>query len=387
MDTTGATSQPERRRSLQDAIRKVQGGTTRDIQRIGAEHILSASMQAAPSSPAVQQPVRHHLPQALMTFPLFRDELGDALAGLDTAEEVLAADPSDAGARDGLSAKVAALSSSLSAAVERRCSEKDIVPRCFEVIDIGRSKFEPVYNSTFDAISSSEEAGAAECSDAVRRLIDAAQGKRATQKSDDVVQLYAAAASIREQVRRLMRAVAGETGAELAEIPEKARRRHGLKQIVRIVEKCALRPDEPGKADRVCDIVRDMFSVSSMEQMAKVAVALLSCSEIAIVRVKDRNAEPSAGGWRDIMINFVLVGDDNAHVCEVQLVHKKMLLQRKEMVRPSRLCPLNIATSPRARQRFHPATTRYRTATSTMGVCASLLRSWRSCGSLGAPRG
>ena len=215
-------------------------------------------------------------------------------------------------------------------------------------IDIGHSKFEPVYNSTFDAISSSEEAGATECSDAVRRLIDAAQGKRATQKSDDVVQLYAAAASIREQVRRLMKAVAGETGAELAEIPEKARRRHGLKQIVRIVEKCALRPDEPGKADRVCDIVRDMFSVSSMEQMAKVAVALLSCSEIAIVRVKDRNAEASAGGWRDIMINFVLVGDENAHVCEVQLVHKKMLLQRKEMVRPSRSCPLVIATSPRA---------------------------------------
>ena len=41
---------------------------------------------------------------------------------------------------------------------------------------------------------------------------------------------------VREQVRRLMKAVSGETGAELAEIPEKARRRHGLKQIVRIAE-------------------------------------------------------------------------------------------------------------------------------------------------------
>ena len=121
METTATTSQPERRRSLQDAIRKVKGGTTRDIQRIGADHNLSVSMKAGLSSPTVQQPVRHHLPPALMTFPLFRDELGDALAGLDTSEEVLAANPSDAGARDGLSAKVAALSSSLSAAVERRC--------------------------------------------------------------------------------------------------------------------------------------------------------------------------------------------------------------------------------------------------------------------------
>lgn len=281
--------------------------------------------------------VRHYLPTALQEFPLFQDELGDALAGVDTAEEVLAANPSDAGARNRLSAKVATLSSSLSAAVERRCSEEDIVPRCSEIIEIGQSKFEPVYNSTFAAISSGEEAGLKECSDAVRRLIDASQGKLATQKSDDVVQLYAAAASIREQVRQLMMVVAGATGAELAEIPEKAQRRHGLKQIVRIVEKCALRADKPGKAELVCDIVRDMFTVASMEQMAKVAVALLSCSEIAIVRVKDRNTKPSAGGWRDIMINFVLLSDEKAHVCEVQLVHKKMLLQRKEMVHPLRL--------------------------------------------------
>ena len=342
METTEMAFQPDRHLSLKDAIHKVKGGTTHDIQRISGDHTLSVSggaMKAAPSSPAVQT-VRHHLPAALQKFPLFQDELGDALAGVDTAEEVLATNPSDAGARNGLSAKVAALSSSLSAAVERRCSEEDIVPRCLEIIEIGQYKFEPVYNSTFAAISSGEEAGLKECSDAVRRLIGASQGKLATQKSDDVVQLYAAAASIREQVRQLMKVVAGETGAELAEIPEKAQRRHGLKQIVRIVEKCALRPDKPGKAELVCDIVRDMFTVSSMEQMAKVAVALLSRSEIgeiAIVRVKDRNAEPSAGGWRDIMINFVLVSDENAHVCEVQLVHKKMLLQRKEMVHPSRL--------------------------------------------------
>jgi hypothetical protein len=328
--------EPEKLRlSLQDAIRKVKSGTTHDIQRISHDHTLS---KAAPSSQPVQQTaLRHHLPTALLNFRLFQDELGDALTGVDTAEEALAANPADVGARDGLSAKVAALSSSLSAAVEGRCSEKDIVPRCFEVIEISQSKFEPLYNISFNTISSSEEAGVSECSDAVRRLIDASQGKLATQLSDDVVQLYAAAASIREQVRRLMKVVADATGAELADIPDKARRRHGLKQIVRIVEKCALRHDKPGKADRVCDIVRDMFTVSSMEQMAKVAVELLSRSEIAIVRVKDRNAEPSAGGWRDIMINFVLVGDKNAHVCEVQLIHKKMLLQRKDMVHPSQL--------------------------------------------------
>ena len=46
-------------------------------------------------------------------------------------------------------------------------------------------------------------------------------------------------------------------------------------------------------------------------------------------QVKDRFKHPSGGGWRDVMINFYVVGDGAKHVCEVQLVHKSLLTARK----------------------------------------------------------
>ena len=48
-----------------------------------------------------------------------------------------------------------------------------------------------------------------------------------------------------------------------------------------------------------------------------------------VVRVKDRFKHPSGGGWRDVMINFYVVGDGAKHVCEVQLVHKSLLTARR----------------------------------------------------------
>ena len=47
------------------------------------------------------------------------------------------------------------------------------------------------------------------------------------------------------------------------------------------------------------------------------------------MRVKDSFKHPSGGGWRDVMINFYVVGDGAKHVCEVQLVHKSLLTARK----------------------------------------------------------
>ena len=57
---------------------------------------------------------------------------------------------------------------------------------------------------------------------------------------------------------------------------------------------------------------------------------LLSNEEIVIVRVKDRFVQaPSAGGWRDVMINFYFKSDRKKHICEIQLVHNQLLTARK----------------------------------------------------------
>jgi len=100
-----------------------------------------------------------------------------------------------------------------------------------------------------------------------------------------------------------------------------------LKSSVRIVEKCLLRHDAPGAADRVCDVVRDMILVSSMHGIAAVLAAIHAFDEIEIVRVKDRFGVPSAGGWRDLMVNYVTSA--STHDCEVQVVHANMLTARK----------------------------------------------------------
>ena len=57
--------------------------------------------------------------------------------------------------------------------------------------------------------------------------------------------------------------------------------------------------------------------------------------KIVIVRNKNRFQAPTAAGWADAMINIVCPGDGDevaaaSHVCEVQLIHARMLQARKE---------------------------------------------------------
>ena len=60
-----------------------------------------------------------------------------------------------------------------------------------------------------------------------------------------------------------------------------------------------------------------MLVFTTMEDMQKAVQALLECDMIELLRLKDRFGNPTAGGWRDVMINFVIKGDRNKHICEV----------------------------------------------------------------------
>ena len=68
-----------------------------------------------------------------------------------------------------------------------------------------------------------------------------------------------------------------------------------------------------------------------MEDMQKAVQALLECDKITVLRVKDRFGSPTAGGWRDLMMNYVVKGDRNEHVCEVQLCNEKLLVVRTQL--------------------------------------------------------
>ena len=91
-----------------------------------------------------------------------------------------------------------------------------------------------------------------------------------------------------------------------------------LKRISRILEKILFDAENTGSCEKICDVVRAMMKVTSMAQVAKIAMAFLESDSVVIVRIKDRFVEkPSPGGWRDLMINFYLKSDPNHHICEV----------------------------------------------------------------------
>ena len=123
--------------------------------------------------------------------------------------------------------------------------------------------------------------------------------------------------------------------ASLGEIDKHGREQTGLKATKRIVEKAALRPGEGrGRTDRVCDVVRAMLVAKDMRTVGAIAEALRALQAeglIEVRRIKDRFAQPSGGGWRDLMVNLVVLGDEGAvrHVCEVQVAHEMMLTARK----------------------------------------------------------
>ena len=123
--------------------------------------------------------------------------------------------------------------------------------------------------------------------------------------------------------------------ASLGEIDQHGREQTGLKATKRIVEKAALRPGAGrGRADHVCDVVRAMLVAKDMRTVGAISEALCALQAeglIEVRRVKDRFAQPSGGGWRDLMVNLVVLGDEGAvrHVCEVQVAHEGMLTARK----------------------------------------------------------
>ena len=114
-----------------------------------------------------------------------------------------------------------------------------------------------------------------------------------------------------------------------------------LKKMQRIVEKVSLRPERDGCIASVCDCVRMMVPVRKMAHVANLLrvfcdeattqpiAARLGIDKFALVRAKERFLEsPSSGGWRDCMLNFLIVFGGSRQVTELQIVHETMLSAR-----------------------------------------------------------
>jgi len=102
-----------------------------------------------------------------------------------------------------------------------------------------------------------------------------------------------------------------------------------LKHLYRCIEKMCFKVGENRyHAESVCDIVRCIIECDTCVLVREVLRALIDCPDIHVVRVKDRVNHLTSMNWMDIMVNITIEGEASAHVCEIQVVHRKMLLAR-----------------------------------------------------------
>ena len=106
-----------------------------------------------------------------------------------------------------------------------------------------------------------------------------------------------------------------------------------LKSLARAFEKTAMTKENRFDSDRLLDLVRGMLVFQTMEGVAAALEALGNSKDRGwtVVRMKNRMRKPTGGGWADVLLNLTK-NDDNQHfICELQLVHKKMLVTREEL--------------------------------------------------------
>merc|ERR1719272_1133891 len=78
---------------------------------------------------------------------------------------------------------------------------------------------------------------------------------------------------------------------------------------------------------KICDVVGCLVECDNFQSMREVVTRLKDQSDVEIYEVKDRWGSASDGGWRDL-ICIIAIGPEKV-LCEVQVVHRKMLIARK----------------------------------------------------------
>ncbi|HVV87083.1 MAG TPA: hypothetical protein VHE35_28785 [Kofleriaceae bacterium] len=135
------------------------------------------------------------------------------------------------------------------------------------------------------------------------------------QSSSNLDELYRQAEQADPELRSVASAVAQASGGNPM-FP------NGLKGRPRAMEKIA--SDYGGDASRLLDISRASIEYDSMQKL-KAGLALIQGRGI-VVRSKDRFANATAAGYRDMMLNVRM---SNGHICELQL-HLKQILDVKK---------------------------------------------------------
>merc|ERR1719291_585084 len=188
------------------------------------------------------------------------------------------------------------------------------------------------YCSTMDIIKGKGRSSFEKLEVLVKQLVEQhPASKDMSQVTSDPIELVLHGAMVQDMVTGFARRCVEHGAVELEKPPETMGA--SIKDFMRLQEKVGFQPEGQWSAEHVYDIAREGIQVESWEQFHMIVefIALEHGKEIQIHRVKNRLSNPTPGGWADVMINFTFVEDPNHHLCEIQIFHAKMFLQRKDM--------------------------------------------------------
>ena len=184
--------------------------------------------------------------------------------------------------------------------------------------------FAKVYGSIHTLIQTEEAQGFKAVSERLASLPAGSVRNAVT----DVAELVEAAERAQPEVSALAQTIAAAVDAQELQV-EPVKTSGKRKQLGRILEKLNNSARDRQDASRVYDCARAMIACSNMAAIDACLAAMVGTPGVCVDRVKDRFTTPSSGGWADAMVNFHFTdGAAAGHVCEVQLVHTKLLLAR-----------------------------------------------------------
>uniref|UniRef100_A0A7S4BPZ1 Uncharacterized protein n=1 Tax=Chrysotila carterae TaxID=13221 RepID=A0A7S4BPZ1_CHRCT len=221
------------------------------------------------------------------------------------------------------------------------------------IVDDLRPKFEKVYTSTGEGLVRKER-GYAEFNAVEEQSCRNLTAHKPAQACTSLSALVENSVRADPVFDRLMRGVCAAAEMRVDESHAApggiAWEKGPIKKMGRCVEKLCLDPAQRSAlnaadaaaldASSMLDTVRGMFVCNTMTHVYLVLKALVelygkagtALSEARLVRCKNRFANPSSGGWMDCLINVeVALSETDRFVCEVQLVHRQLLMVRAEL--------------------------------------------------------
>jgi hypothetical protein len=187
-----------------------------------------------------------------------------------------------------------------------------------------RSAYRNIYNSVHELIRTTESDSLTELDLYVANTV--IQAARPQQTAQDLCTLFSNAFQTKRDLYDPYFTVMANGDSRIKFLEA------SLKGPWRCVEKMELRKEPVDSCSSICDVVRGAMCAGSIAALTSVYKQMMEDTErVRILRVKNRLKEANDSGWADCLINFVFVEDPSQHVCEVQLVHTKLMLVRQNM--------------------------------------------------------